>query len=158
MCFFLYDTFLSPRKCQSPDCLPNASDRERSANRAVDLVVTQHLSLNYSAIHTWYTCQVVVAHLAMSGVEIVMMLRGRLLLPRGAVTLTYTPIVYALYDQNRWIGLGFFCLLMAGVIALVVGIVVTLPHDFQISDTIDHTPESFAYFGFVSFYSSFDCS
>jgi len=98
-------------------------------NRILSEVI-QHQDLGYSALRAWYISQVIVAHLAMSGVEFVMMAR-----------------VYALYHNNHWVGWGFLCLWLGETIAVVAGLVITVPGvHFEPQMIITSVPHSFAYF------------
>ncbi|KAL0956533.1 hypothetical protein HGRIS_002674 [Hohenbuehelia grisea] len=82
----------------------------------------------------WYLCEVVIAQLAMTGVEIVMMAR-----------------VYALYRRHPAIKICFTCLLAAEMITVIVGIVVNIPgSDFEVDHILSSTPGSFAYFGIAA--------
>ncbi|KAJ7178499.1 hypothetical protein C8R43DRAFT_461285 [Mycena crocata] len=103
-------------------------------NRILDEKVVLQEHLEHSALRAWYISQVFVAHLAMTGVEFVMMVR-----------------VYALYHNARWVGWGFACLLLAETIAVVVGFVVTLPGiHFEPRTFVTNVPHSFAYLGIAS--------
>ncbi|KAJ6625572.1 hypothetical protein B0H10DRAFT_619050 [Mycena sp. CBHHK59/15] len=86
--------------------------------------------LNSSALRIWYICQALIAHLTMTGVESVMMAR-----------------VYALYHNNRWIACLFASLMFGETIAVIAGIVITLPHgDFDPAVLVTDSPDSFSYF------------
>ncbi|KAJ7462382.1 hypothetical protein B0H11DRAFT_111075 [Mycena galericulata] len=100
-------------------------------NRILDEMVIQQRHLGYSALRAWYLSQVVVAHLAMTGVEFVMIAR-----------------VYALYHNSRWVGWGFGCLLLGESIVVIIGTVVTLPGvHFEPQMLVTNVPHSFAYLG-----------
>ncbi|KAF7315592.1 hypothetical protein MIND_00074600 [Mycena indigotica] len=98
-------------------------------NRIVSELVFQEIDLGYSALRGWYAVQVLMAHLAMSGVELVMMAR-----------------VYALYNNSRLIGRGFACLWLIETAVVIIGLVVTLPGlHFEQEFFVTKAPHSFAY-------------
>ncbi|KAJ7072274.1 hypothetical protein C8F01DRAFT_1103232 [Mycena amicta] len=98
-------------------------------NRVVSEMVYQQVHLGQSALRGWYVAQVLVAHLAMSGVELVMMAR-----------------VYALYHNNRLIGRAFICLWVVETVVVIIGLVVTLPGvEFEQQLFVTRAPHSFAY-------------
>ncbi|KAF7361828.1 hypothetical protein MVEN_00527200 [Mycena venus] len=98
-------------------------------NRIIDEKIIQQQDLRYSTLRTWYISQVVVAHLAMTGVELVMMAR-----------------VYALYRNSRWMGWGFLCLWLGETIAVLAGLFITLPGvHFTSEQFLLRVPHSFAY-------------
>jgi len=100
-------------------------------NRILDEEVIQQQHLSHSALRAWYISQVVIAHLAMTGVEFVMMAR-----------------VYALYHNNRWVVWGFGCLLLAETIVVIAGLFITLPGvHFEPLLQLRSTPHSFVYLG-----------
>jgi len=72
---------------------------------------------------------VVVAHLAMTGVEFVMMTR-----------------VYALYHNSPRVGWAFLCLWLGETIAVIAGLFITLPGvHFEPQLFLSKVPHSFAY-------------
>ncbi|KAF4563366.1 hypothetical protein EYR36_003809 [Pleurotus pulmonarius] len=100
-------------------------------NRSVDMAVLYDFPLRLSAIKVYYIVGVVVAQLAMAGVEIVMMVR-----------------VYALYGRSKYVKFSFIFLLFAGFVTMVVGLVLNIPEDnFKPTSIMVSAPASFAYFG-----------
>ncbi|KAJ7783255.1 hypothetical protein B0H16DRAFT_486287 [Mycena metata] len=98
-------------------------------NRIISEMVEQHEHLDFSALRAWYISQVLVAHLAMTGVEIVMMAR-----------------VYALFRNNPWIGHGFIFLWLAETLVVLLGLFLTLPDvHFEPALMITRAPHSFVY-------------
>ncbi|CAK5281741.1 unnamed protein product [Mycena citricolor] len=99
------------------------------SNRILTDKVFNGATISYAALRAWYVAQVAVAHLAMTGVEIIMMTR-----------------VYALYRNNRWIGWGFVLLWIAETVVVLVGLFVTLPGlHFKPELMATSVPHSFAY-------------
>ncbi|KAJ7901910.1 hypothetical protein B0H14DRAFT_3723900, partial [Mycena olivaceomarginata] len=98
-------------------------------NRILDEKIIQQQHLAHSALRAWYISQVIVAHLAMTGVEVVMMAR-----------------VYALYHNSRWVGGGFLCLWLGETIVVIAGLFITLPGiHFEPEQFLLSVPHSFAY-------------
>ncbi|KAJ7045591.1 hypothetical protein C8F04DRAFT_1065396 [Mycena alexandri] len=98
-------------------------------NRIISEMVEQHKHLDFSALRAWYISQVVIAHLAMTGVEIVMMAR-----------------VYALFRNNPWIGCGLILLWLAETLVVLLGLFLTLPDvHFEPALMITSAPRSFVY-------------
>ncbi|KAJ7251505.1 hypothetical protein B0H12DRAFT_1119269 [Mycena haematopus] len=98
-------------------------------NRILDEMIIQQRQLGNSALRAWYISQVVVAHLAMTGVESVMMAR-----------------VYAIYHNSRWIAWWFLCLWIGETAAVIAGIFITLPEaHFEPQQFMLNVPHSFAY-------------
>ncbi|KAJ7680400.1 hypothetical protein DFH06DRAFT_416078 [Mycena polygramma] len=98
-------------------------------NRVLSEKVVQHQALGYSALRAWYISQVIIAHVAMTGVEFVMMAR-----------------VYALYRNDRRLGWAFLCLWLGETIVVMIGLVVTLPGvHFEPQLLLTTAPHSFAY-------------
>jgi len=96
-------------------------------------------NLNAGAIRVWYTTQVIVACIVVSALDLVLMAR-----------------VYALYNQQRWIGaLLIFCL-SSEIIITIIGLLLNLPGElFELSMLVTHLPASFAYLGIASVTSHF---
>lgn len=85
--------------------------------------------------------------------EIVMMARGN---PQSSPTTALfshlSSLVYALYDQKRWLLIVFACLLAAESIVVIIGLLITLPEpDFQVIQILTNIPSSFAYLACVCF-------
>ncbi|KAF7428614.1 hypothetical protein PC9H_007841 [Pleurotus ostreatus] len=100
-------------------------------NRSVDMAVLYDFPLRPSAIKVYYIVGVVVAQLAMAGVETVMMVR-----------------VYALYGRSKYVKFSFIFLLFAGFATMIVGLVLNIPEDnFKPTSIMISAPASFAYFG-----------
>ncbi|KAJ6499228.1 hypothetical protein C8R45DRAFT_108924 [Mycena sanguinolenta] len=98
-------------------------------NRILDEMIMQQLDLRPSAVRAWYISQAVVAHLAMTGVEFVMMVR-----------------VYAIYRNSRRIAWWFLCLWIVETVVVIAGIFITLPGvDFVPQQFLLSVPHSFAY-------------
>ncbi|KAJ8696788.1 hypothetical protein PTI98_006628 [Pleurotus ostreatus] len=103
-------------------------------NRSVDMAVLYDFPLRPSAIKVYYIVGVVVAQLAMAGVETVMMVR-----------------VYALYGRSKYVKFSFIFLLFAGFATMIVGLVLNIPEDnFKPTSIMISAPASFAYFGSVA--------
>lgn len=100
-------------------------------NRSVDMAVLYDFPLRPSAIKVYYIVGVIVAQLAMAGVESVMMVR-----------------VYALYGRSKYVKFSFIFLLFAGFATMIVGLVLNIPEDnFKPTSIMVSAPASFAYFG-----------
>ncbi|TFK44765.1 hypothetical protein BDQ12DRAFT_673537 [Crucibulum laeve] len=103
-------------------------------NRALDIAILYDLPLKHAPLRVWYVFQVLVAGFSVFCLEIVLMSR-----------------VFALYNKNQWILITFACLVMLEVIAIIVGLALTLPdHDFDPIQMITRVPTSFAYFGIAA--------
>ncbi|KAF9033269.1 hypothetical protein BDZ89DRAFT_1063008 [Hymenopellis radicata] len=101
--------------------------------RVIDMSILyqKSLLLNKSFIRGWYISQVLVAWLTILGAEIVMMSR-----------------VYAMYNRNRWLGIGFISLLVMETVTVFLGLGLTLPaSDFDPLMLITTTSHSFVFFG-----------
>lgn len=86
----------------------------------------------------------------MTAVEIVLMVRGMSSLFVPGIVSHDANQVYALYDRNPFIKYGFLLVLIGEALAMVIGVVLTLPGDeFRVSTILMTTPHSFAYFGYV---------
>ncbi|KAJ7287456.1 hypothetical protein C8J57DRAFT_586830 [Mycena rebaudengoi] len=104
-------------------------------NRILAERVLQRQYMSYVALRTWYICQVVVAQLSMTAVETVMLAR-----------------VYALYHNNRWVGIVLLSVLVVECLVVAAGIAITLPHiDFTPESVVTSVPHSFAYLGISAF-------
>ncbi|KAF9012389.1 hypothetical protein BDQ17DRAFT_1232420 [Cyathus striatus] len=100
-------------------------------NRSLDYFIINCYDLNISALRTWFVFQVIIAALSVCTLEIVLMAR-----------------VYAMYNQERWVGVVFILLVILENMVTVTGLVLTLPHhDFRREDILSRLPSSFAYFG-----------
>ncbi|KDR75831.1 hypothetical protein GALMADRAFT_248554 [Galerina marginata CBS 339.88] len=108
-------------------------------SRFLEVAISAQYDLYEGAIRVWYTGQVIVACIAVSALDLVLMAR-----------------VYALYNQQRWIGaLLVFCL-ASEVIITVIGLLLNLPGEFfEPSMLVTHLPASFAYLGIASVASQF---
>ncbi|CAA7259141.1 unnamed protein product [Cyclocybe aegerita] len=103
-------------------------------NRCLEAAIKYDYSLNANKLKALYSCQVIVAALSVSSLEIVLMAR-----------------VYALYRQKRWLGFMLISFFFAEFIIAVVTAVVYIPgKDFTPTTIIEHLPVSFAYFGISS--------
>ena len=62
--------------------------------------------------------------------------------------LTMSSLVYALYKRNKFIMFLFLALLVAEIVAVVVGIVMNVPGDsFRAVNVLVTSPNSYTYFG-----------
>ncbi|KAF8160651.1 hypothetical protein B0H34DRAFT_795539 [Crassisporium funariophilum] len=100
-------------------------------NRAIESSITSHMTMVTIALRNWYMCQVIVGSILMSAVEIVLMAR-----------------VYALYNKNIWVGLGFIALIIGELTTVVIGVVMNIPgDDFGLESLLLTSPISYTYFG-----------
>nr|GAT56335.1 predicted protein [Mycena chlorophos] len=95
-----------------------------------ELVYDDPARLNLSFLRGWYLTQVVVAHMVMSGVELVMMAR-----------------VYALYNNSRLVARTFVLLWILETIVVFIGLAVTIHEPFEPNLFVTRTPTSFVYLG-----------
>ncbi|KJA14134.1 hypothetical protein HYPSUDRAFT_49427 [Hypholoma sublateritium FD-334 SS-4] len=103
-------------------------------SRSIEAVIVSNHDINESFLRVWYTGQVIVAALAVSALEIVLMAR-----------------VYALYNQPRWLAILLLVFLIVEIAVAIVGLSLNLPgHHFTPSLLISFLPRSFAYFGLCS--------
>lgn len=84
----------------------------------------------------------------MSAVEVVLMIRSKYL-GFSALRLISNRIVYALYNQNRWISYSFVGLILVETLTTIIGVVLTLPKDFSSTFFLIQNPASFTYFGYA---------
>ncbi|KAF5370862.1 hypothetical protein D9758_002038 [Tetrapyrgos nigripes] len=100
-------------------------------SRAVELSITYGRPLNENAVRIWFGLQALVLIVIFMSAELVIMAR-----------------VYALYNQERWIGLTFILLLLVELLATVLGVAFNFPSQpFDMNTVVTDTPRSFLYFG-----------
>ncbi|KAF9268938.1 hypothetical protein L218DRAFT_541106 [Marasmius fiardii PR-910] len=108
------------------------------SHRLIEFRVTYHPSFvlaHKSVLRVWFGIQVLLVFMIMIGAEIVMMAR-----------------VYAIYNKNKHVGIGFIFLLLAESTTVAVGFGITFPRTddgIRANDLIKHSSRSFVYFGIV---------
>lgn len=115
----------------------------------MDIGISTHYPFKEHALRVWYICQVLIMVFCVTGVELVMMVRGESgsAMNRNGTNLPALP-VFAWYHQRRWIGILFCALVFGKVSVVVVSLIVTAPTtNFEPVYLITHTPASFIYFG-----------
>ncbi|KAF8200756.1 hypothetical protein BJ912DRAFT_947073 [Pholiota molesta] len=103
-------------------------------SRTLEAAIVSGCRLNLSLLRGWCASQVIVAALAVSALEIVLMAR-----------------VYALYNQPKWLATLLIAFLIIEIVVATLGLSLNLPsHDFDPYLLLSHLPASFAYFGLCS--------
>ncbi|TFK44270.1 hypothetical protein BDQ12DRAFT_672680 [Crucibulum laeve] len=100
-------------------------------NRSIEMAINSDSVMLTGSLKDWYICQVFVGSILITAVELVLMAR-----------------VYALYNKNIWIGIGFGVLLCGEVVTMIVGVILNIPGDgFQVDTLLLRSPDSFTYVG-----------
>ncbi|KAF9566712.1 hypothetical protein CPC08DRAFT_682004 [Agrocybe pediades] len=103
------------------------------ANRTLEVSLNYYY-LNHSFLRGWYVGQVVLAAVAISSLELVLMAR-----------------VYALYNQPRWLASLLLGIFVCEIGLAILGLFLTIPRShFVPSMIITRLPASFAYYGIAS--------
>lgn len=106
--------------------------------RIIESFIVNGTITDTSRVKIWHICRVLTALVVMLCGEVVLMAR-----------------VYAMYNRARWAFLFFVFIIVAETAVVVVGIFVSLPHDFQLRDALTSIPLSFSYFGIAILFSQF---
>ncbi|KAF8161151.1 hypothetical protein B0H34DRAFT_368412 [Crassisporium funariophilum] len=104
-------------------------------SRCLEVLIMSEHTLNHTALRIWYVSQVMVAALAVSALETVLVAR-----------------VYALYNQRRWIGRLLLSMLVLEIVLALIGMGLNIPKNDTFVPLLitTHLPASFAYFGITA--------
>ncbi|KAF8155809.1 hypothetical protein B0H34DRAFT_510466 [Crassisporium funariophilum] len=95
------------------------------------MAVRYRYTMDDTGLRVWYVSQVIIAALSVLALDVVSMAR-----------------VYALYNQQRWMGILLVSMLLMEIILAFIGLGLNLPDEnFDPTTITTHLPMSFAYFG-----------